>query len=851
MNMSHIQTFQVFPAVPEPLSFLQILARNLWWCWRLDAIELFRRINPRLWEESGRNPIVFSTLIPQKQLEKLSKDKSFLAHQQRVKERFVAEILTPVDHSETPYGQNGTIAYFSMEYGIHESVPISAGGLGILAGDHLKAASDFALPLIGVGILYSKGYFHQFLDPDGWQQEEYPETDIYHLPLKRAKDRSGKDVTVSVEGPSGEIRAAVWKIMVGRVPLYLLDTNLPENPSHIRDITSRLYAGDTKIRLAQEVLLGIGGMRCLEAMGIYPLVCHLNEGHCAFATLERLSQTMSKYSVDLKTAEEIVSRTTILTTHTPVAAGHDEFPVDSVKPYLGSLADRLGVSVDEVISWGQAVKSGSDAPLCMFVLGLRMAQYKNGVSELHGKVARRMWSHVWEGIPEDEIPITHVTNGIHIPSWISIENVMLFERYLGPEWHLHMSSPEITHRIDDIYDEELWRAHEMSRSRLIRTSRALMVKQYSRRNAPRSMMRDAESVLDQDILTIVFARRFATYKRAYLLLRDPERLEAMITSEDQPVQFIFAGKAHPRDNEGKDLIKRIIEFARRTKVRPRIAFLEDYDINIARHLVQGADVWLNTPRRPFEACGTSGMKAAANGGLNVSILDGWWCEGYTEETGWRIGNGEEFTDPAYQDSVESQALYNVLENEVIPCFYDRKNGDIPVRWLKMMKASMGMAMQHFCTHVMISKYEALFYAPAARRLEFLTSDSAKEAVVFSKQYKRLDTLWSNINIETPVRETEGPYRVGDNFTVTAVVNLGELRPDEVNIELYYGPLKTVDMISESHYDEMTVKEDQGNGAYLYTCNITCAASGRYGFTVRAVPRGDDRIKFAPGRITWA
>jgi starch phosphorylase len=525
--------------------------------------------------------------------------------------------------------------------------------------------------------------------------------------------------------------------------------------------------------------------------------------------------------------------------------------VDLVKPYLGSLADRLGVAVDEVISWGQAVKSGSNAPLSMFVLGLRVAQYINGVSELHGKVARRMWSHVWEGIPEDEVPITHVTNGIHIPSWISIENVLLLERYLGPEWYLHMSNPEVAHRIDDIYDEELWRAHEMSRSRLIRTTRALMIKQYSRRNAPRAMMKDAESVLDQDILTIVFARRFATYKRAYLLLRDPERLEAMITSKSQPVQFIFAGKAHPRDNEGKDLIKRIIEFARRTKVRPRIAFLEDYDINIARHLVQGADVWLNTPRRPFEACGTSGMKAAANGVLNVSILDGWWCEGYSEETGWRIGNGEEYADPAYQDSVESQALYNVLENEVIPCFYERKNGDIPVRWLEMMKASMKMAMQHFCTHVMISKYETLFYAPAARRLESLTSDSAKDAVVFSKQYQRLGSLWSKINIETPVQETEGPFRVGDNFAVTTKVNLGELRPDEVNIELYYGPLKTVDTISESHHKEMTVKEDQGNGSYLYTCNITCAASGRYGFTVRAVPRGDDRIKFAPGRITWA
>jgi len=379
----------------------------------------------------------------------------------------------------------------------------------------------------------------------------------------------------------------------------------------------------------------------------------------------------------------------------------------------------------------------------------------------------------------------------------------------------------------------------------------LMIKQYSRRNAPKDMMKDAESVLEQDVLTVVFARRFATYKRAYLLLRDPDRLEAMITSKDRPVQFIFAGKAHPRDNEGKELIKRIIEFARRTKVRQRFAFLEDYDINIARHLVQGSDVWLNTPRRPFEACGTSGMKAAANGVLNVSILDGWWCEGYEEGRGWRIGNGEEYADPEYQDSVESLALYNVLEYEVIPCFYERKNGDIPVRWLKMMKESMSMAMEHFCTHNMVTKYETLYYVPAAKRLDDLTSDNAQKAKSLSTQFKRLGTLWRNIKIDPPARETEGPFRVGENFTVTTEVNLGELRPDEIDIELYYGPMKTVDIISESHHEKMDVKEVCGNGVYLYACNITCTASGRFGFTARAVPKGDDRIRFAPGLITWA
>ncbi len=849
--MSYLQTFQVFPIIPESLSFLQVLARNLWWCWNLDAIELFRRISPRLWEESGRNPIVFLTLMPQKQLEELSKDGSFLAHQQRVKKNFVSEVLTPVDSSESSYGKEGSIGYFSMEFGIHESVPLFAGGLGVLAGDHLKAASDLALPLTGVGLLYRQGYFHQFLDQEGWQQEEYPETDIYCLPVKRAKDNSGNDVSISIDGPEGEIRAVVWKIMVGRIPLYLLDANLPENPPEIREITSRLYAGSPKTRLAQEVLLGIGGMRALEAMGIYPTVCHMNEGHCAFATLERLAQTISSYNVNLETAKEIISRTTVFTTHTPVAAGHDEFPVDLVKPYLGSSAKRLGINVDEILSLGQPMKSGSDTSLSMFVLGLRMAQYCNGVSELHGKVARRMWSHVWPDRPEDEVPITHITNGIHIPSWISVENSLLFERYLGPDWHLDLGNPEIAKRIDDIYDEELWRAREMSRSRLIRHCRALMIKQYRRRNAPKAMMKDAESVLDQDILTIAFARRFATYKRANLLLKDPERFEAIINSKKHPVQFIFAGKAHPKDNEGKELIKHLIQFAGSSNVRHRIVFLEDYDISIARHLVQGVDVWLNTPRRPFEACGTSGIKAAANGVLNVSILDGWWCEGYAKERGWRIGNGEEYADTAYQDTVESRALYNVLEDNVIPCFYERKNGDTPDRWLKMMKESMKMAMLQFCARIMVKKYEKKFYLPAAKRFAHLTADNAKEAVILSAQYKRLSTLWGKIRIEHPVRKAEGPFGVGENFEATAIVNLGELHPDEVKVEFYYGALKTVDSIADSHSQEMTVKENYGNGGYIYSCTLTCKNSGRYGFTVRVIPRGDDRIRLAPGLITWA
>ncbi len=849
--MSHFQTYQVFPFVPEKLAFLEVLSRNLWWSWNLDAIELFRRISPRRWKESGSNPIVFFTLLPQKQLEDLAEDDSFLSHLQRVKEVYEKRILAPDNHTNSAYGQNVPLAYFSMEFGIHECLPLFAGGLGVLAGDHLKAASDNGVPLIGIGLLYKRGYFHQYLNSDGWQQEEYPTTDLFHLPVKRARDLSGNDLYISIPGPKGNILAVVWEVKVGRIPLYLLDTNLPKNPHEIRHITSRLYAANQELRLAQEVLLGIGGMLALEAMGIFPSVLHMNEGHCAFSSLGRLAQTMSVCNVDLKTAMEIVPRTTVFTTHTPVTAGHDEFPAESVKPYLSQLKDRLQTSAEEILSWGQWKDSTPGEPFSMFVLGLRMAQHCNGVSELHGRVARGMWSHVWPERPEDEIPITHVTNGIHIPSWISIENSLLFDRYLGPQWHVRYRDSEIYKQIDDIYDEELWRAHEMSRSRLIRTCRELMIKHFGRRNSPKSLMEEVASVLDQGVLTIAFARRFATYKRANLILHDPRRFEKILKSEKHPVQIIIAGKAHPRDEQGKDLIKNLIHFVKNTGLTHKIIFLEDYDINIARHLVQGADIWLNTPRRPFEACGTSGIKAAVNGVLNFSILDGWWCEGFSDDRGWRIGNGEEYKDHAYQDSVESQAMYNILENDIIPCFYERKDGDIPVRWLKMMKESMKMAMEDFCAHGMIDKYETLFYLPAVKRLKELRDNDSAEAKNLRDLHSRLQNQWDTIRIDHPVRDADGPFRVGETFKVTSHVSLGNLNPDEVEVELYYGKMKSIETLTTSNVNQMTVSEDLGNGKFLYGCTITCSTSGRYGFTARVVPSGDTMIKFSPGFITWA
>jgi len=849
--MKNFQTYQVFPNIPLNLEFLEELSRNLWWCWRKDAIELFRRIDPSLWVACERNPIAFLAKVTQTRFEQLAEDEGYLSHLARVKKDFQDRVLNPPDPDENPYGSDDTIAYFSMEFGIHESLPLFAGGLGILSGDHLKAASNLGLPLVGIGLMYQHGYFRQFLNPDGWQQEAYPATDLYSLPAERIQDENGNDLKITITGPDGPFDAVVWKIMIGRIQLYLLDTNIADNSANHRAITSRLYAGDEKIRLAQEILLGIGGMQALGRMGITPKVLHMNEGHSAFASLERLAQTMTANSVDLKTALEIVPRTTVFTTHTPVAAGHDEFPVDMVRPYVQPFEERLGASADEIISWGQPEGSGSDAKLSMFILALHMAAYCNGVSKLHGSVARKMWSFVWPRRPEEEVPISHITNGIHISTFISQEFAYIFDRSLGPDWYMGSRKTQNIKRIEDIYDEELWRAHEMNHSRLVRTCRQQLVKQYARRNAPPSVLESVEAALDTKALTIAFARRFATYKRASLLLHDMDRLEAIINNKTRPVQFIFAGKAHPKDDEGKEFIKRLFQFASRPEVADHFIFLEDYDMHLARHLLQGADVWLNTPRRPFEACGTSGMKAAINGVLNFSILDGWWDEGYTPQSGWRIGNGEEYEDHGYQDAIESQALYNVLENEVIPCFYDRKNGNAPTCWIKKMKASMKMAMESFCSMRMVSEYESRYYIPSAKRWDSLNADGAGEAKKLAAQKNRLQSLWEKIRIIAPVRHTRGPYRVGDAFRVTSEIHLGELQPAEVDVELYYGNLKSLEEVSASHVEPMTVVEDRGNGNYLFGCDLTCELSGRFGYTVRVSPRGDERIKSTPRLLVWA
>ena len=849
--MEKMKIYKVYPAIPEPLLFLDTLARNLWWCWNHEAIELFRRIHPSQWEKIGKNPVAFLSDISQRRFDALSKDESFLGHLARVRIKYEKMIAAVPNNGEMDSDPQQTIAYFSMEFGLHESLPFFAGGLGILAGDHLKAASHLGIPLTGVGLLFREGYFKQFLDHHGWQQETYPINDVFDLPVEQVKDASGFDLIIEIPGPGGVIRACIWKVLVGKIKLFLLDTNLADNPKSIRDITSRLYASHGETRVAQEILLGIGGIKALKAMDLLPHICHMNEGHCSFAGLERISILMDRFQVDFPTAVQICKRTGIFTTHTPVAAGHDEFPKELISPYIQPYADKFALSAEEVLSWGEPHGSRDTGKFSMFVLGITLSGYINGVSRLHGQVARRMSQSLWPRRHVVEIPISHVTNGVHICSYISRNKNALFERYLSSNWSKRLSDPELILRIDTVEDADLWHVHELDRSSLIRKCRQLILAQYERRNAPRTELDEVAGLLDHHVLTICFARRFATYKRADLLLKDIPRLTKLITDPNRPVQFVFAGKAHPNDREGKDIIKRIVDFAKRNDVRHRVAFLEDYDINIARYMVQGCDVWLNTPRRPNEACGTSGMKASVNGGLNLSILDGWWCEGFQESRGWSIGNGDAYDNHEYQDEVESQALFNLLENDVIPRFYDRKRGNPPVQWIAMMKEAMKMAISDFSSDRMVREYSIRYYIPAIRNFKKLTENLAVKARKLARIQTRLVSLWRFIVISQPTLVTETDFLVGDTFRVTVKVFLGDLTPEEVAVQVYHGKLRASDEFEGSRAEAMWLQETLAQGTYLFACTITCSDSGRFGYTARVIPGGDEVLSQTPGLITWA
>jgi starch phosphorylase len=847
-----IRTFTVLPHLPDRLQALQKIAYNMWWCWNHEAVSLFRRIDDDLFEAVENSPVKLLSAIDQVRLEQLLHDDGFLVHLDRVEEALNAYMTSTTWFEETyKAAPDFRVAYFSAEFGIHESVPIYSGGLGVLAGDHLKAASDLGLPLMGVGLMYREGYFRQYLNVDGWQQESYPENDFFNLPLIPEMRSDGSPLLVSLPFPGREVWARVWRIQVGRVPLYLLDTNIAKNNADDRQITGRLYGGDNDMRIRQEMVLGIGGVRALRALDKVPTVVHMNEGHSAFSGLERIRVLMEEKGLSFAAAREAVSAGACFTTHTPVPAGNDVFPPQLVDHYFSAYLGQLKIDRNEFLGLGRQNPRDDNESFCMTVLAIRLANTTNGVSKLHGGVSRKMWRNIWPDLPDAEIPILSITNGVHTRSWLAPEFAQLYDRYLGIQWEERPTDYAIWKRVDHIPDAELWRTHERRRERLVAFARARLRKQLKRRGAPPAEIARAEEVLDPDALTLGFARRFATYKRGTLILRNLDRLAAIVNDKDRPVQIIFAGKAHPRDHGGKELIAEIQHIARRPEFRRRIVFIEDYDINVARYLVQGIDVWVNNPRRPLEASGTSGMKVCCNGGINLSVLDGWWVEGYAQSNGWAIGAGEEYSDLNYQDDVESRAIYDLLEQEIVPLYYTRSIDGLPRGWLKVMKQSMAVGCPVFNTNRMVQEYLEKCYWPSALRFESLSADNLRKASDLAQWRRRLSQGWPRVRIEAVESSGADPMQVGKELDVQARVNLGSFGPDEVEVQLFHGLVDSFGEIPNPRTTAMSHNGAHDGSVWTFQGTIPCRASGQHGFAVRVLPKhGDLPNPLEPGLVCW-
>ncbi len=847
-----LKKYKVVPSLPVELSSLREIAYNLYWTWDHDLRNLFRRLDRDLWESSGHNPVRLLGSIDQARLEARAKDDGYLSHLQRARsslENYLSQkSWFQRNHSEhKPF----RIAYFSMEYGLTEGLPLYSGGLGVLSADHLKSASDLGIPLVGVGLLYQKGYFHQYLSKDGWQQENYPENDFYNMPLKLECDPDGKPITISVEIMQRTVQVRIWCAQVGRVPLYLLDTNLAENSPEDQDITDSLYGGEEEMRIKQEIVLGIGGIRALDRLGLRPDICHMNEGHSAFMALERVRQLMVESALTFREAQEATRNSTVFTSHTPVPAGIDEFDLGLIDRYIGSYYGLLQISQDFFHKLGGVGLPSSSGKFNMAIFAINMSSVCNGVSKLHGEVARKMWQYLWPEIPENEVPIGHITNGVHLPTWISEDMAELFQRYLGPRWNNINSEDSVWDRVQQIPDEELWRTHERRRERLVAFARARLRTQLENSGARPEDIVMADEVLNPEALTIGFARRFASYKRAKLIFQDPERLSAILNNKDRPVQFIFAGKAHPRDNIGKGIIRDIVNIIRKEEFRSRIVFIEDYDMEIAASMIRGVDVWLNTPIRPREASGTSGMKASLNGALNVSILDGWWDEAYRNTVGWAIGRGEEFVDPEEQNHFEVESLYSLLEQEVVPLFYSRSSNKLPREWIKMMKSSIQHLSPVFNTNRMVREYFEKYYLPAELRWQKLRSKNMELTKALAAWKERIQSLWSKVHILKVETEEGNEVRVGGKMRINATIDCDGIQPDELRVEVYFGTLDSDDNIIAGHSERLQQVEQLKKNIYRFEAVIPCETTGQHGFSVRVMPyHSDIANSFDTGLITW-
>ena len=855
--MQPIHIYNVIPKLPKELEPLREIVFNLWWTWEPDARKLFRQLDTELWEQTNHNPLRMLQLSKQARLLEAAVDRDFIRDLKRVHEKFKTYMARKDTYGKLRAAKSplkSTIAYFSAEFGFHESVPNYSGGLGILSGDHCKSASDLDLNFCAVTLLYRHGYFRQQINKDGMQESISLNQNFRHLPIIEVR-RDDKPLLISVDLLGRQVFAKVWELAVGRIKLYMLDTDIPENESEDRLITAQLYGGDTEMRIRQEIVLGIGGVHALNAVGIHPHVYHMNEGHSAFLSLELIRRHVNEKKLDFYGALQAVAAGNIFTTHTPVPAGNDAFPLDMMRQYFHDYPAKVGLDIETFLSYGQT-RTNPHEPFSMTILALRTSRHANGVSALHGDVSRGLWKDVWAGVPEQEVPITSITNGIHTKTWMAPEFSALYDKYLG-DWEEHLMEPDFWRGVIDIPDEELWKTHQMLKQRLIEVARKRARNQRTRFGETPENIRKANSILDPEILTVGFARRFATYKRGTLLFSDLNRLRRMLSNTEHPVQFVFAGKAHPKDEGGKRFIQEVYKISREPEFENRIVFIEDYDTYIGRRLTQGVDLWLNNPIRPLEASGTSGMKLPPNGGLNLSVLDGWWCEGYNGKNGWSIGAelpSDGSTSLEVQNEIDQTSLFFTLETQIIPLYYAKPDGHLPIAWLQLMRESIRSVTPVFNTHRMVKEYTERVYEPAALASTALAANHCAKAVELAHWKDSIRRDWPQIRITdvAVINDDQVNIYVGESIAITTKVHLGSIDPKYVRVQAYFGES------DDSHISEPTIidlddsKKLETQGDYLYSGSIPATESGAYGFNVRVIPTHPNLTQGHELRlITWA
>lgn len=808
------------------------LACNLLWSWDHSMRSVFRRLDPGLWKESGQNPVWLLGRVAQPTLEKAAADPRYLAVYRQALERFDAYM-----EKGKAVASDRLVAYFSMEYGLLDCMPIYSGGLGVLAGDHLKSASDAEIPLVGVGLLYQKGYLEQSLNPDGWQQERNPVNDFYTLPVSPVSGPNGSDLLVDVMLPSGRAWLKVWRIDVGRVRLFLLDSNIPENdlPDH-RDITDHLYGGDIHTRMRQEIVLGIGGLRALKALGLEPTVYHMNEGHSAFLAIERIRLLMRDHGLRFEEALEASRNNNVFTTHTSVPAGIDLFDSGLMYDYFGEYCREAGIPFDQLLGVGRHNPADPQERFSMAVAAIRISSFRNAVSRLHRHVSQEMWQNLWPKLPVWEVPITSITNGVHLPMWLSGDLATLYDQYLQPDWRERHTDPKVWDMVEEIPDQELWEAHRRRKRRLITFVRERIVACATRRKAAPAEMRRLQDALDLDTFTIGFARRFATYKRATLLFRDVNRLKRILTNPKMPVQVVIAGKAHPKDHPGKTLIREIVQLSRDPELSKRIVFVEDYGIEVAREMVQGVDLWLNNPRRGEEACGTSGMKAGVNGVLNLSILDGWFDEAYESSGGWAIGDREPYSDD--QDEVHASAIYSLLENEIVPMFYEGSEEGVPGEWMARVKQSLQYLSPQYNCQRMVDAYMSQLYDPSHRAFADIQKNGFQAIRARVRWEEEVQKAWDSINFVEVGPGPEPLVLSGSPIPLRATVELAGLRPEDVRVEAVVGRIGVNGQLEDTQVLALPPVEQHGT-VYVFGKEFIPYQTGRLGYSVRVSPNHCD------------